>query len=159
VLARRVPAAARHDPVTAFIETKASLRQVARRPAGLLLGTAVAQSVGGIILLVALRGLGVGGELGAVEFARVFFVVTLLSSFVPVPGGVGVVEAGLTGALVAAGVDPAQALAGVLVYRLLTYVVPILVGAMLYVVWRADVRRRLGVGPQPASPVTAPALS
>ena len=79
---------------------------------------------------------------GLVEFARVYFVVTLLSSFVPVPGGVGVVEAGLTGALVAAGVDAPAALAGVLVFRLLTYVAPIVLGAVLYVVWRLDVARR-----------------
>lgn len=110
-----------------------------------------------MILLVALRGLGVGAELGSIEFARVFFVVTLLSSFVPVPGGVGVVEAGLTGALVAAGVDAPTALAGVLVYRLLTYVVPIVVGATLYVVWRLDVRRRR---PQvPASTAAVVSLS
>ena len=68
--------------------------------------------------------------------------VTLLSSFVPVPGGVGVVEAGLTGALVAAGVDAPSALAGVLVFRLLTYVAPIVLGAALYVWWRFDVARR-----------------
>ena len=120
---------------------------MARRPIGLLARTTAAQACGAVILLVALRGLGVGDELGTVEFARVFFVVTLLSSFVPVPGGVGVVEAGLSGALVAAGVDPAVALAGVLVYRLLTYVVPIVVGAILYAVWRAEVRRRPVVGP------------
>ena len=102
----------------------------------------MAQSVGAVILLVALRGLGVGDELGLLEFGRVYFVVTLLSSFVPVPGGVGVVEAGLTGALVAAGVDGGAALAGVLVYRLLTYVTPIVVGAVLYAGWRLDVARR-----------------
>ncbi len=111
----------------------------------------MAQACGAVILLVALRGVGAGAELGTLEFARVYFVVTLLSSFVPVPGGVGVVEAGLTGALVAAGVAPPVALAGVLVYRLLTYVAPIVVGSVLYVAWRADVRRRSAVA-QPACP-------
>jgi uncharacterized protein (TIRG00374 family) len=95
----------------------------------------------------------VGDELGIIEFARVYFVVTLLSSFVPVPGGIGVVEAGLTGALVAAGVDARSALAGVLVYRLLTYVVPIALGAVLYVVWRLDVARRHTADRLPAAPV------
>lgn len=131
-----------HDVGTGLLDVRASLRAVAGRPFGLLSRTALAQSVGAVILLVALRGLGVGDELGMLEFARVYFVVTLLSSFVPVPGGVGVVEAGLTGALVAAGVNPPTALAGVLVYRLLTYVAPIVLGAMLYVVWRLDVARR-----------------
>jgi uncharacterized membrane protein YbhN (UPF0104 family) len=138
-LARHV---AGHDPGAYLIEVRTSLRAVAGRPIGLLLRTALAQSIGAVILFVALRGLGVGDELGVVEFARVYFVVTLLSSFVPVPGGVGVVEAGLTGALVAAGVDPSTALAGVLIYRLLTYVVPIALGALLYAAWRLDVARR-----------------
>ncbi len=136
------PLLAGHDLGAELIEVRTSLRGVAGRPAGLLARTALAQSVGAVILLVALRGLGVNDELGLVEFARVYFVVTLLSSFVPVPGGVGVVEAGLTGALVAAGVEPSTALAGVLIYRLLTYVVPIALGALLYVAWRLDVARR-----------------
>jgi putative heme transporter len=142
VAVRRVPASTGRDPVGGFLEVRRSLQETARRPTGLLVRTAIAQATGAVILLVALRGLGVGGELGTVEFARVYFVVTLLSSFVPVPGGVGVVEAGLTGALVAAGVAPPTALAAVLVYRLLTYVTPIVVGAVLYVAWRIGVRRR-----------------
>ena len=134
--ARRVPALAGREPAAAVAEVRTSLRRVGRRPVWLLMQTAIAQSVGAVILWVALRGVGVGAELGVVEFARVYFVVTLLSSFVPVPGGVGVVEAGLTAALVAAGVEPSTALAGVLVYRLLTYVAPIAVGTVLYVGWR-----------------------
>lgn len=135
-----------HDVGAALLDVRSSLRAVAARPIGLLAATVLAQSVGAVILLVALRGLGVGDELGLVEFARVYFVVTLLSSFVPVPGGVGVVEAGLTGALVAAGVDASSALAGVLVFRLLTYVAPIVIGAVLYVGWRIDVARRARSG-------------
>jgi uncharacterized membrane protein YbhN (UPF0104 family) len=136
------PRIAVHDVGAGLLDVRASLREVAGRPLGLLAATALAQSVGAVILVVALRGLGVGDELGLIEFARIYFVVTLLSSFVPVPGGVGVVEAGLTGALVAAGVDAPAALAGVLVYRLITYVVPIIMGAILYVMWRLDVARR-----------------
>ncbi len=141
-VARRFPAAAGHDPAAGLLTVRASLRTVARRPAGLFGRVAIAQSCSALILLVALRGLGVGAELGTSEFLRVYFVVTLLSSFVPVPGGVGVVEAGLTAALVAAGVDSSTALAGVLVYRVATYVVPIAAGAALYVGWRIRVRSR-----------------
>jgi putative heme transporter len=151
-LRRRRPSWHLPDLASGLLEVRSSLRLVARRPGGLLLRTALAQASGAVILFVALRGLGVGAELGALEFARVFFVVTLLSSFVPVPGGVGVVEVGLTGALVAAGVAAPTALAAVVVYRLLTYVVPIVVGAVLYVVWRAGVRRRR---PAPSAPPVA----
>jgi uncharacterized protein (TIRG00374 family) len=156
-LAHRVPAVASHDPGASLLEVRDSLRSVARRPAGLLGRTVVAQSCSAVILLVALRGLGVGAELATLEFLRVYFVVTLLSSFAPTPGGVGVVEAGLTGALVAAGVAAPTALAAVLVYRLLTYVTPIVVGASLYVAWRIGVRRRsVGLA---ASPVPAHSVS
>jgi len=102
------------------------------------------------VLIVALRGLGVGDELGVTEFFRVFFVATLLGTFAPTPGGIGVIEAGVTGALVAAGVDTTTALAGVLVYRLITYVVPIMLGALLYAAWR--IRRQSPAGDGPAIP-------
>lgn len=141
-MSHRMPRLRGVDPGDALLDIRSSLRSVGRRPLGLFVRTMLAQSVSAVILLVALRGLGVGAELGLLEFARVYFVVSLLSSFVPVPGGVGVVEAGMTGALVAAGVDAPTALAGVLVYRLLTYAAPIVLGAALYVGWRIDVARR-----------------
>lgn len=40
-------------------------------------------------------------------------------SFSPTPGGIGVVEAAMIAALVVAGVRPAQAVAAVLIYRLM----------------------------------------
>lgn len=155
VAARRIPALRGHDPGQSLLDIRAGLRRTARRPFGLFVRVAVAQSVGALILLVTLRELGVGSELGTLEFARVFFVVALLSTFVPVPGGVGVVEAGLTGALVAAGVAAPTALAAVLVFRLLTYVTPIVVGALLYLVWRIEVRSRPAIEATPSAPVEA----
>ena len=136
-LAAKLPSMGQHDPAAGIAEVRAALLAVARRPWPLLGRALLAQACGAVILLVALRSLGAGPELGTTEFFRVFFITHLLGTFAPTPGGVGVVEAGATGALVAAGVDTTTALAGVLVYRLLTYVVPILLGAVLYVVWRA----------------------
>jgi hypothetical protein len=52
-----------------------------------------------------------------------------------------VVEAGMTGALMAAGVETTTALAAVIIYRFLTYVVPILFGALLYLLWRVRTAR------------------
>ena len=118
-------------------EIRDGLRVIARRPAGLLGRTLIAQGTGAVILWVALDGLGVGNELGVTEFARVFFVAHILGSLAPTPGGVGVIEAGVTGALVAAGVATDVALGGVLVYRFITYVLPIVIGTVWYLIWRS----------------------
>ena len=135
-VAGRFPSLSDHDPAAGVTVVRAELLAIAKRPWWLLARTAGAQLCGAVILFVALRGVGVGSELGTTEFLRIFFVTHLLGTFAPTPGGVGVVEAGMTGALVAAGVDTPVALAGVLVYRFLTYVVPIVFGALLYVGWR-----------------------
>ena len=139
---RRIPAAQHVDTTASVDEVRSGLRAVAVRPWGLLSRMVIAQLCGALVLLVALRGVGVGAELDTVEFLRVFFIVTLLGSFIPTPGGVGVIEAGLSGALVASGVAPASALAAVLVYRLITYVMPILFGAVLYLFWRGGATTR-----------------
>lgn len=136
-IAQRIPSLDQHDPAASVAEVRGELLTIARNPWSLLGRAMAAQACGAVILLVAIRSIGVGDELGATEFFRVFFLTHLLGTFAPTPGGVGVVEAGMTGALVAAGVDTTQALAAVLVYRFLTYVLPIVFGAILYVVWRA----------------------
>jgi putative heme transporter len=139
---RRIPAAQHVDTTASVDEVRTGLRAVAVRPWGLLTRMTIAQLCGALVLLIALRGVGVGSELDTIEFLRVFFIVTLLGSFIPTPGGVGVIEAGLSGALVAAGVAPTSALAAVLVYRLITYVMPILFGAVLYLFWRGGAAAR-----------------
>jgi putative heme transporter len=63
------------------------------------------------------------------------------------PGGLGVVEAALTGALVALGVPGRQALTAVLVYRAITFWLAAAVGWVIY--WR--LRRKQ----QPATAVPA----
>jgi glycosyltransferase 2 family protein len=50
--------------------------------------------------------------------------VTLFTSIIPVPGGIGVAEAGLTAGLVAVGVPQTEAFAAALTYRLATYYLP-----------------------------------
>ncbi len=141
-LAGKVSSLDAHDPAASVADVRRELLNIARRPFPLLGRTLLAQLCGSVILLVALRSLGVGAELGTTEFFRLFFITHLIGTFAPTPGGVGVVEAGATGALVAAGVDTTTALAGVLVYRFLTYVLPIVFGAVLYLVWRVRSSQR-----------------
>lgn len=51
-------------------------------------------------------------------------------SITPTPGGLGGAEAGLIAAMISFGVGPSQALSVALVYRLITYWLPIIPGAM-----------------------------
>lgn len=51
-----------------------------------------------------------------------------IGSAVPTPGGVGGVEAALIAVLTGAGVDRASAAAAVVVFRLITYWLPVLPG-------------------------------
>jgi putative heme transporter len=104
-----------------------------------------------VVLLVALRDVGVSEqEVSWAEVLGAFAFVRLLTALPITPGGVGVVELGLTAALVVAGGDQAQVVAGVLVFRGLTYLVPVPFGALTYVMWRREARRDRGGTPAPA---------
>jgi uncharacterized protein (TIRG00374 family) len=60
----------------------------------------------------------------------------LLAQVPVTPGGLGIVEAGMTGTLALAGVPAAAAAVAVLAYRLVSYWLPLPVGAAAYVVHR-----------------------
>jgi uncharacterized protein (TIRG00374 family) len=92
-----------------------------------------------LVLLVTLRDVGVSND--EVDWAQVlaaFAFVRLLTAIPITPGGLGIVEVALAGALNAAGGDHAQVVAAVLVYRLLTYLLPIALGLGAYVYWRTN---------------------
>jgi putative heme transporter len=95
-----------------------------------------------VVLLMALRHVGVSNEAVSWEEAlAAFSFVRLLSALPITPGGLGVVELGMTATLVAAGGNEAHVVAAVLVYRVLTFVLPIPVGAASYFFWRREVTR------------------
>jgi uncharacterized protein (TIRG00374 family) len=92
-----------------------------------------------LVLLLALRHVGVReDEVGWAEVLAAFSLVRLVTAVPLTPGGLGVFELVLTGALVAAGTGHAQAVAAVLVYRFLTFLVPIPLGVACYAVWRRN---------------------
>ena len=90
-----------------------------------------------VVLLVALRAVGVTND--EVDFVEAFaaWALTRLLTAIPItPGGLGIVELGLTGALVAAGGDNDNVVAAVLLYRLLTWLPPIVLGGAAALLWR-----------------------
>jgi putative heme transporter len=67
------------------------------------------------------------------------YFVGMLGNLLPIPGGVGGVEGGMIGALVAFGEPTSLAVVAVLAYRLVSFWLPTLIGAPAYL---ALVRRR-----------------
>src|SRR4051794_9610766 len=81
-------------------------------------------------LLCALSAVGTTPRPGLVLLA---FVTASLLGMIPItPGGLGFVEAGLTGTLALAGVAPADAVVATLAYRLASYWLPLVAGAAAY---------------------------
>jgi uncharacterized membrane protein YbhN (UPF0104 family) len=129
-------------PVTAtarLAEVRPQLLAVLRTPRRCVAG------IGGCVLLT--TGLAaalwacveaVGGHLTMLPLLVVLLGASALGATVPTPGGVGGVEAALTGGLVAAGLPLAQAVPAVVLYRALTFWLVVPVGTLA----AAELRRR-----------------
>ena len=90
-----------------------------------------------VLFLVSLRVLGVSaGEVGGVEAFAAWSLTRLLGSLPITPGGLGVVEVGLTTALVGFGGANAEVVAAVLVYRFLSIVPTLVLGLLAGAMWR-----------------------
>ena len=76
--------------------------------------------------------------MGWVEALAVFAFARLLTAIPFTPGGLGVIELALITGLAAAGGDRPLVAAAVLVFRALTYVLPIPIGLGTYVFWRRN---------------------
>lgn len=108
------------------------------------------------VLLLSLRHMGVSErDVSAAEIFAVFSFSRLLTALPLTPGGVGVIDLGYIGGLVAVGgdADRAPIVAAVLLFRVLTYGIQIPIGGFTYLVWRAKTQWR----PQPGESGEAPA--
>jgi len=106
-----------------------------------------------LVLLVCLRDVGVSNaEVGWAEVLAVFSFARLATAVPITPGGAGLVEAVLITGLSAAGGDKAQVVAAVLVYRALTWGLPVLVGVVCLLWWR---KQTLTAAPADAASSTA----
>jgi uncharacterized membrane protein YbhN (UPF0104 family) len=94
-----------------------------------------------LVLLVAIRHVGVSqSELSWIAVLAAFSFVRLISALPLTPGGVGVVELGYA-AVMTIGLDDitsAKVVAAILVFRAVTYLLPIPLGLISYVTWRVN---------------------
>jgi len=89
------------------------------------------------LLLVCLRAVGTtDSEVTVVEAFAAWALVRILGALPLTPAGVGVVEVGLTGALVAFGAPNAEAVAATLLYRALTVLPTLALGLLAAATWR-----------------------
>jgi uncharacterized membrane protein YbhN (UPF0104 family) len=103
-----------------------------------------------LVLLLSLRFVGVSErEVSNIEVFAAFSFTRLVTAIPLTPGSVGVVELALTAALVSAGGARPDVVAGVLVYRGLTYLLPIPLGALAYVYWHRNRSWRRATAPDP----------
>jgi len=93
----------------------------------------------GLLLVASLWFVGIPEEELPLILGLALYSIGRLSTVIQItPGGVGVVEVAYTAVFVAALGDSLhdEVLTGVLVYRFLTYLLPIVVGGFCYVLWR-----------------------
>ena len=104
-----------------------------------------------LLLLLSLRFVGVTeSQVGWIETLAVFAFARLLTAIPFTPGGLGVIELALITGLSAAGGARSAVAAGVLIFRALTFVLPIPLGVATYVFWRRNTswRREPGAAPR-----------
>ena len=90
-----------------------------------------------LVLLVSLRAVGVdASQVSVVEALAAWSLIRLLTAIPITPGGLGIVEVGLSAALVGFGGPNDACVAAVLLYRALTFVPPVLLGMLLGLTWR-----------------------
>ena len=135
-LARRGPVGWDGDALSRFRDQALAL--LGRRWLGLTLATIAGQGTTFFLLLASLRSLGVSNEtVNWIEVFGAWSVSRLIGSlpFMP-PGGIGVVELGLTGLLIGFGGGSAKVAAAVLLYRFLTIVPTLVVGTVAGLTWK-----------------------
>jgi uncharacterized protein (TIRG00374 family) len=134
-VARRGPVAWSGESLVRFRED--ALELLRRRWHVITLATLAGHLTVYLLLLACLRVFGVSAdEVSAIEAFAAWSIVRLLGSLPITPGGIGVVEVGLTGSLVGFGGDNAEVVAAVLVYRFLTIVPTLVLGLLAGATWK-----------------------
>jgi len=137
----------RRSPMTDLPQRLLEVRNFVRRTLGTRWKTALLTAVGTIgfdylALLCALRAVGAKPQPSLVLLA--YTASTVLALIPLTPGGLGFVEAGLVGTLKLAGVVASAALAATLLYRIVSFWLPLPAAAVAYALFRRREARRDG---------------
>src|SRR5581483_2619917 len=100
-----------------------------RRPNWRLIGSLGYLAFDIAVLWVLLAAIGPAPSVAVVVLA---YSIGYAANALPIPGGIGVLDAGLTGALVLYGISPVRAAAAVLVYHAIAFWIPGLGGLVAY---------------------------
>jgi putative heme transporter len=135
------------DLETWFVDfRRRTVHLVRRRWVWVTLTTIVSHGTLFLVLLLTMRHVGISPDDVSWQETLAAFAFVRLISVVPItPGGLGVVELGLTAALIAAGGAEAEVVAAVLIFRVLTFVLPIPLGLIAYLYWRKGAGARARV--------------
>lgn len=101
---------------------------------------------GALILVVVINDLS-PSAISVLDILRAYLIARVATSFIPTPGGVGVLDGAITAGLMGAGVEPSVAISAVIVYRAFTFALPIATGSLIYLVWRRKSNHRNEVEP------------
>jgi uncharacterized protein (TIRG00374 family) len=154
-LARRPQPGAVTESLLSFRDRASAL--LAARSWRISAATVVGNLTLWLVLLACLRGVGLSqAQVPWQTSLAAFAFVRLLTALPLTPGGLGITELGLVGTLVAGGGHrvSVQVTAAVLLYRAVTYLPPIPLGALACLLWRhAPGLIRQGGGPQAVAEV------
>ena len=152
---------ARFDMPTHAEELRIRGSLLARSRGAVMIGASIcAQMSLGLLLIGCVQAVsGSAAEVDMLAVLRAFALLRVLSSFVPIPAGLGVLDLGLLGVLTAGGASRPVALAAIGLYRALTFVLPMITGSICALVWRSSQRRAAVVEPSTSGLIVAPNLA
>jgi uncharacterized membrane protein YbhN (UPF0104 family) len=125
----------------------------ARHPSWRLVGALGYLACDIAVLWVTLRAIGHAPSVAVVTLG---YSIGYAANSLPIPGGIGVLDAGLTGALVLYGVSPVHAAAAVIVYHAIAFWVPGLGGLLAYLRLRPRLLRTGAPTPARLEPAPNP---
>jgi len=121
--------AERHTWAANIVQGVADAWRVGTKPSWRLLGALGYLGFDMAVLICLFRGLGYSVPFGVLALG---YLVGYCATLIPIPGGIGALDVGLTGALILYGTPPAKTAAAVLVYHAIAFWVPSLGGAIGY---------------------------